>query len=164
MRKKLPVQYILNIMIPVILGIVVFTGCSTTEYNMSLPDDFAVYNKEKKVFKAVTAGGVKVRAYRVKNDPYGSLDMWFSAIDIHLKAGGYQKAGSEDFKSPRDLQGRFCEYRYLYNGKDYSYLLALLLQDDFIYVIESGGLEERVEKYKEAIISSMKGFTTGNDH
>ena len=143
---------------------VVFPGCSTTEYTMSLPDDFAIYNMEKKVYKAVTAGGVKIRVYRVKNDPYGSLDMWFSAIDIHLKAGGYIKKGSEDFKSPQNFKSRVSEYGYLYNGKDYTYLLALLMHGDFIYIIESGGLQDRLEKHKKDIISSMKGFTTGNNH
>jgi len=146
-----------------LLGILFTFGCAT-EYKLNLPDSFAVYNREKKAYRAITAGGVKVRSFQVKNDPKGSVEMWFSAIDIHLKSGGYQEVSSEDFTSPQNFNGRIAEYRYLYNGKDYTYLIAILIDQDKIYVIESGGLQKRVSPYKKEIISSIKDFSTGNTH
>jgi len=146
-----------------LLGILFTFGCAT-EYKLNLPDSFAVYNRENKVYKAITAGGVKVRSFQVKNDPEGSVEMWFSAIDIHLKSGGYQVVSSEDFTSPQNFDGKLAEYKYMYNGKDYTYLISILLNQDKIYVIESGGLQKRVAGYKKEIISSMKNFSTGNTH
>lgn len=144
------------------LLVILFTGGCATEYMLNLPDSFAVYERENKEYKAITAGGVKVRSFQVKNDPEGSVEMWFSAIDIHLKSGGYQVVRSEDFTSPQNFDGRITEYRYLYNGKDYTYLIAILINQDNIYIIESGGLQKRVSKYKKEIISAMKQFSTGN--
>ncbi|MFW5862658.1 MAG: hypothetical protein ACOCWZ_10420 [Spirochaetota bacterium] len=146
------------------LLVILFAGGCATEYTLNLPDSFAVYSREKKVYKAITAGGVKVRSFQVENDPEGSVEMWLSAIDIHLKSGGYQLVSSEDFTSPQNFDGKMAEYKYMYNGKDYTYLIAILLNHDKIYVIESGGLQKRVAEYKKEIISSMKNFSTGNTH
>jgi len=139
-------------------------GCATAKHDLSLPDSFAIYTREKKVYKAVTAGGVRVRSFQVKNEPEGSVEMWFSAIDIHLKSSGYQKVKHEDFTSPQKFEGKLAEYNYLFNGKDYTYLIAIIIDQNKIFVIESGGLKERVAQYKKSITGSMKKFTVENTH
>jgi hypothetical protein len=141
----------------VILTIMI-SGCSP-KFTIKAPDGFAVFNRETKIYKAISSDGIKITAYTVDNDPYGDIGMWKEAVDFYLRGNGYHEALKKDIAAGNNMKGVYTEYLYRFNAENYIYSLALFVDEKNIYIIQTGGIKSFYDGKREGILKSISGFT-----
>ena len=138
-----------------------FAGCETSEYSIKKPEGFAEYKKTGKVYNAISAEGIRLRVYTVKNEPYGNPEMWMESVNIYLKSRGYKRIDKRKISGSGNIKGFYTEYIYRYYGDNYIYSLTIFDKKDNLYLIESGGIDYYYKKRKKSIIGAIKEFKIG---
>lgn len=147
-------KYIFNFfMISIIL-----TASCTPKYIFNKPDGFAEYKIKNDIYKAISSDGIKIKVYFAKNEPYGEASMWMESTDSYLKGIGYTSISSDKVVAESGKSGICNEYKYLYYGRVYEYIVSIFIDKDNIYIIEASGLEKYFNKRKEAILNGIKKF------
>lgn len=131
-------------------------ACGTIDF--ATPSGFAKYTRDAKDYRAISADGIRIKVRRLKNDPYGDLKMWSDAAGQYLADQGYRRIMDGTLDAPGGFEGRYEEYRAIYNGKTYAYITGYLVGKDDIYIIETTGEESVFGKRRDAIMRSIKGF------
>ena len=133
------------------------TGC--TSFTVPGPAGFAEYPVKKGVYRAITSDGVRLRVYRIKNEPFGDASMWNASAALYLKKKGYREKNSVPVTAGSGIKGTLSEYLYHYYGKDYVYALALFTDRSYLYIIEAGGTQKEYGKKRESLVSAIRGFS-----
>ncbi|HON77969.1 MAG TPA: hypothetical protein PK544_05730 [Spirochaetota bacterium] len=135
-------------------------ACETSRYSMRTPEGFAKYEKEEHVLKFVSSDSIRIKARSIKNEPYGDLTMWSDTVQHYLKSNGYHEVTAKELATPDNIQGRYTEYSIRYNASDYIYGVALFVDTDTIYIIESGGEKKYYDKKRNSVLEAIKSFRT----
>ncbi|MCU0849292.1 MAG: hypothetical protein MUD12_15525 [Spirochaetes bacterium] len=133
-------------------------GCGSMNFSISEPKGFARYKKDTAVFRAISSSGIRMKACRVKNDPYGDADMWSRSVELHLKGLGYHEISRSGLSAASGQKGELREYAYRFNGENYVYSLALFVTKKEIFIIEAAGIEAEFKKRRADIRKSIDGF------
>ncbi|HDP79430.1 MAG TPA: hypothetical protein ENN21_01160 [Spirochaetes bacterium] len=137
--------------------VAVLCGCETT-FTLRQPDGFAVYTRETASYKAITADGVRLRAFSRKNEPRGDAGMWGETVRVSLAERGYRLTSEKALSGRNNMRGKLYEYDYWYNGEDYRYSVGLFVEDDVVYIIEACGEAASYDRRKNDIAAAMNSF------
>ncbi len=141
----------------------VLNGCKTSSFTVKTPQGFAVYDREVKIFKAISPDGVRLRAYSRYNEPFGDESMWGETVKTHMISKGYRLVQEKEITAKNNLKGRLFEYSLWFNGEDYRYVITLFVHDKLVYIIETGGPSVYYEKRRSAVMSAIEDFSIHSD-
>ncbi len=130
------------------------SGCST--FRAQKPSSFAEYKIKTDSYRAISSKGVLFKIKSIKNEPYGSKEMWQESISYYFKTYGYQKKKSRDITTGKNVKGIYTEYSYRYNGENYIYSITIFVNKKNIFVIEASGIDKFYNNKREMIFSSIK--------
>lgn len=136
----------------------ILSGCGSMNFSITEPKGFARYKKDTAVFRAISSSGIRMKARRVENDPYGDADMWSRSVELHLKGLGYHEIARSGLSAAGGQKGELREYAYRFNGENYVYSLALFVTKKDIFIIEAAGIEAEFKKRRADIRRSIDGF------
>ncbi len=123
--------------------------------NLKTPPGFAVYKPARGAFRAISAAGVRIKAYAVKNDPEGDIAMWQTAIDRYFIESGYHLQKREPL-SVSGRNGSYSEYRCRYYGLDYIYSLTIVPRGKKLLIVETSGREDSYSRERDRIMQSLR--------
>jgi hypothetical protein len=126
------------------LLLVVCAACGP-RVTVQTPPGFAVRkDQEECVYRAATADGVAFAVRAEKNEPHGNLDFWSKTLDNQLRRIGYTPEGpAADVRTAGGLTGRELKYTRVEGGRKYRFWLAVFVTESRVWVVETGGDEER---------------------
>lgn len=110
-----------------------------------------------KTYRAVSPEGLPFRVRQFKNYPEQDLDFWKQALKVHLTREGYQFI-SENEAAADGKTVVCCEWGAPWGGDDYIYLTAVTVKGKKILVAEAAGEMKLFEKYRDAILNSIKSL------
>lgn len=134
-------------------------ACATIDF--PTPQGFAKFTKDQRDYRAISADGVRIKARRIKNEPYGDLRMWQDAIGHYFESLGYKEKESGVLAATEGYSGRFGEYRAVFNGREHRYIAALFVGKGDIVIIEAAGEEAVFAKRRDAVMTSIRSFNPG---
>lgn len=112
-------------------------------------------------YRATTASGVVVgiRAVEVDPDRGGNLAFWVEAVEQRMRRiGGYALLGKADVRAG-SLRGKQIRFGRDEGDRPYRYTVTLFLDDDYLYVVESGGAQDvydRTQRDVQRLIGSLR--------
>jgi len=118
------------------------------------PKGFAQYDKGE-TFRAVSPSGVVYRVRKEANKPKADLAFWKEALKNRMIDAGYAFVTEGSIQS-QGQEGYLLELAAPFGQLDYSYLIAIYVQDDEIYIAESVGEVSLLKKEREAIVEAMQ--------
>lgn len=125
---------------------------------VTTPQGFAHYTKDTGMYRAISADGVRLKARRFENKPYGDLAMWQDAMGNHFTSLGYRELATGVLDAPEGYAARYAEYQSIYNGRSHRYIAALYVGKGDIVIIEAAGEEPVYLKRREALMKSITAF------
>lgn len=131
-------------------------NCQATQ-KMMLPDSFVRYAKPQKSVKAITASGVRLKTFRFPNEPRGDLELWAASVREQLEKTGYRITASEPVGA-RTLKGILNETQAQYQGNEFSYLIVVFVQEEWVYTIEAAGEKAVYNKVRADILKVLETF------
>lgn len=134
----------------------VFSAGCTSSFQTVKPSGFAEYEKKGDVYQAISSDGVRIRVFRVNNEPYGDTSMWGESVSIFLKSIGYKELVKKNLDYSKKWV--YTEYIYWHFGNNYIYSIALNADQKNIYVIESTGIDSFFNKKRDLVIKFIEGF------
>lgn len=135
-----------------ILSLALMGACSRV--GVEKPEGFAEV-KTWKSYYAVSPEGVLFRVRYVKNYPVKEINFWQEAVKIHLEREGYELIKEEEFDAG-GKKGVFFEWGAPYGHENYVYMTAIAVFGKRISIAEAAGELSLYQKYKEALVSSLK--------
>jgi hypothetical protein len=129
-------------------------GCST--FKAQKPSGFAEYQMKGDTYKAISSKGVLFKIKSIKNEPYGSKEMWQESVSHYFKTYGYQKKNSKNITTDKNIKGLYTEYLYRYNGENYIYSITIFVNKDNIFIIETSGIDNFYNNKRKDIIDAIK--------
>ena len=120
------------------------------------PEGFAEIESGR-IYRSVSPEGLPFRVRQFKNYPEQDIDFWSQALKVHLTQEGYQFISETEIDNDgRDI---VCyEWGAPYGGDDYIYLTAVTVKNKKILVAEAAGEMKLFNKYRDAIIDSIKSL------
>lgn len=118
------------------------------------PAGFADYEGTQKL-QAVNAERVVYQVRQIDNKPRADLAFWRVAMKEHLLKSGYVLV-TEGELGDAARPGYFIETSAPRGSADYSYLVAIFVQDQHITVIESAGELATYKAQREQIFAALK--------
>lgn len=133
-------------------------GC--TRYQVELPEGFAELKRQKAGnYLAVSPEGIQFSITTEKNYPKQDLEYWQTAMGDHMKKAGYTLVSGPDRFDTEKQEGVVFEWAAPYSGKDYIYLTGLVVSGKRLLVIEAAGEYTEFQRYKQAIMDSLKSIS-----
>jgi hypothetical protein len=100
-------------------------------------------------YRAMTPDGVVMGVRVVETEGRGDVDFWTRATVLRMRQlNGYALLGATDVKSKDGTPGRELSFGHDENGKPYRYTVRLFVAQDRLFVVESGGPREVVQRYQ----------------
>lgn len=128
-------------------------GCTSLPHSAA-PAEFATY-ESKDSLQAVSAERVVYQLKRVGNKPFADLAFWQVALKERLLKGGYVVTAQGPIEASGH-KGYFIETTVPRGTSDYSYLVALFVQDKNLIVIESAGELSAYKAQRQKIFAAIK--------
>ncbi len=156
MRPGKSSAVILLMLSMLLICILLTTGCKTTVAPRgAVPEGFALYDT-REIVKAVSPDGVMFRIRAEKNEPEADLPFWSEALKIRMLNAGYRFLKESDVMAGNH-RGYLLELAAPLGVKDYSYLIALFLNDrDQLLIVESVGEVTLFNTRREDIVAAIK--------
>jgi len=120
------------------------------------PEGFAAY-PEGKTFQAVSHDHVVYRVRFEKNEPQAQFPFWREALIKRMASAGYRII-SDTSITLSGKQALLLEAAAPIGETDYSYLIAMTVQDKNILIAEAAGKVELFQKKKEAILKAISAI------
>jgi hypothetical protein len=145
-----------------LVGVCVFL-CACSYFSVETPRGFAEIPQEQirqnsVIYKAVSPEGLRFRVRKEENYPLMSLDFWTQALKNQLQKEGYTLIGEERDFQTEQRSGVYFEWGLPYGNETYMYLTSIIVCNDEILVIEAAGEASLFNKYKDALVSSLKSI------
>jgi hypothetical protein len=103
--------------------------------------------------RITNAHGVVVGARVEKNEPQANLDFWVEAVDLRLKARGYEADGeAADVKNASGIPGRSLHYKRGW----YRYWIDVYATEKRVVVVEATGDARDFDAAKTSVEASMR--------
>ncbi len=134
-------------------------GCGHS-FEASTPQGFVeLEDQEEYDYRATTADGLVIAVRELEHEPKGTQDFWTRAIENQLRQkGGYALLGKHDVTTKTGLKGKQLRFGHDEGGTPYLYVLTLFVTDDTLYLMESGGTKELVERHREQLEWAIQNF------
>ncbi len=129
-------------------------ACTTPPPASQTPAGFASYEGTQKP-QAINAERVVYQVRQLDNKPRADLAFWRVAMKEHLLKSGYVLV-AEGETGDAARPGYFIETSAPRGSADYMYLVAIVVQDQHITVIESAGELAAYKAQREQIFATLK--------
>jgi hypothetical protein len=129
------------------------TACGRPFKVKTAPGMVELDNQEPQyAYRALTPEGVVMAIRVVDTDDKGDLEFWVRATTLRMRQlNGYALLGAADVKSRDGTPGRELRFGHDENGRPYVYDLRLFVAQSRLFVVETGGPKEQVDKYKTSL-------------
>ena len=141
-------------------------GCGRP-YEVATPEGFVeltdgdarVYDSNASEYRASTADGVVLGIRAWKNEPKVDLAVAVRAIENRTRLGeGYALVEKKDVTARNGVKGQELRFGHDENGAAHLYSVAVFVTDDHVYLVESGGKTDLVDKARASIDWFVKSF------
>lgn len=141
-----------------IFGLIVLLALtqSCSSFEISKPEGFAAYQKQRSQFRAISPKGVRFMVKEIRNDPKGNLATWTDIIESHLMNLGYHGIQKQEIKTKQGTKGSLIVSHYNLHNRQYTYLLALFVKEDKIILIQTAGEAKEHQNHSLNIIEAIK--------
>jgi hypothetical protein len=103
-------------------------------------------------YRAIAPEGVVMAIRVVDTKGRGDLEFWTRATSLRIhQLDGYALLGRADVQSRDGTPGKELDFGHDENGKPYLYSLRVFVRDSRLYLVETGGPKDEVERYKQAL-------------
>jgi hypothetical protein len=148
-----PTRCLSAILLSILWGTVACVHTQVAVTDHSIPDGFARYTKAKEV-KAVSPEGVVYRVRDEDNKPYADLPFWKEALKKRMLDAGYIFLREAPIAA--DIhKGYLLELTAPFGQQDYSYLIAIFIQEKKILIVEAAGEVTQIAGHREAILAAI---------
>lgn len=127
-------------------------GCTPLPRSAA-PAEFATYESTESL-QAVSAERVVYQLKRLENKPFAALAFWQVALRERLLKAGYVVTGEGAIEASGH-KGYYIETTAPRGTADYTYLVALFVQDKNLIVIESAGELTAYKAQREKIFAAI---------
>lgn len=141
------------------LAFAFLTGCGHS-FEAATPVGFVeLEDQTLHDYRATTADGLVIAVRELDHEPEGSEDFWARAIENQLRdRGGYALIGSQEVQSKSGQKGKQMRFGHDESGTPHVYVVTLFVTKDTLYVMESGGTKELVERHKDQLDWAIQNF------
>ena len=123
---------------------------------LSAPDGFAHVGGEYDD-RVASANGIVVATRVVPNDPKANLDFWAQAIDLRLRARGYEPSEQpQEVKNEAGLPGRELHYVFFDGTRKNRYVVDVYATSRRILLVEAAGDAGDFEKSLPQVLATMR--------
>jgi hypothetical protein len=131
------------------------TACGPGSH-LAAPDGFAHIGGDYDD-RVASANGVVIGTRVVKNDPKANLDFWSQAIDLRLRARGYELSEQPtDVKSDTGLPGRSLHYVFFDGTRKNRYFVDVYATSRRILVVEAAGDVGDFDANMPKVVATMR--------
>jgi len=103
-------------------------------------------------YRALAPEGVVIGVKVVDIGDKGDLAFWTRATTLRMRQlDGYALLGTSDVKSRNDVPGRELRFGHDENGKPYVYTLRVYVSNKRLFLVETGGPKDEVDRYQSAL-------------
>ncbi|MCB1170035.1 MAG: hypothetical protein KDK25_06865 [Leptospiraceae bacterium] len=138
----------------ILFALSMVAACKTP--TISTPAGFAVYEGQSSEYNLVSPDAVRIRVYKTKNQPVGSLATLTDAVELHFQSLGYQVLRNENISTNEGLSGRLFITSVMTMNGEYRYLASFFPMEEDVLVVEAGGRKEDFDPYEKEIIAQIK--------
>ena len=130
-------------------------ACGPSSHLMA-PDGFAHVGGEYDD-RVASANGVVIGTRVVANDPKANLDFWAQALDLRLRARGYEPTEQpQDVKSATGLEGRSLHYVFFDGTYKNRYFVDVYTRGKRILLVEAAGTVSDFDAATPQVIATMR--------
>ena len=131
------------------------TACGPGSH-LATPDGFAHIGGDFDD-RVATPSGVVIGTRVVKNEPKANLDFWTQAIDLRLRARGYELSEQPvDVKSDAGLFGRSLHYVFFDGTRKNRYFVDVYATSRRILVVEAAGDVGDFDANMPKVVATMR--------
>lgn len=139
----------------------VTTACGAASH-LSAPDGFAHVGGHYDD-RVASATGVVVGTRAVPNDPKANLDFWTQAIDLRLRAHGYEPSAEPvEVKNDHGLPGRSLHYVFFDGTRKNRYFVDVYATERRILLVEAAGDATDFDANTPKIVATMRSARLGS--
>lgn len=103
-------------------------------------------------YRAMTPEGVVMAVRVIDTDERGDLEFWTRATTIRMRElDGYALLGTADVKTRNGTPGHELRFGHDEARKPYIYLLRVYVTKKRLFLVETGGPQAEMERYKGAL-------------
>jgi hypothetical protein len=143
---------------PLWLTALAFTALSLTAcgrpFDVQTPPGFVELKDQEPqyAYRALAPEGVVVGVRVVDLDGQGDLAFWERAAELRMRQlNGYALLAKRDVKSRDGTPGRELDFGHDEHGKPYIYTVRILIAQGRLFLVETGGAKEMVDRYQKSL-------------
>ncbi len=137
-------------------------------YDAATPDGFVElsekegrYDEAHHEYRASTADGVVIGVRAFDNEPKVDLTVAVRALENRVRLGeGYALLGKKEVTSRDGVKGMQLSFGHDETGGPHLYEVVVFVNDDWVYILESGGKKDLIEKARASIDWFVRNFAT----
>lgn len=139
-------------------GILLAGGCGG--FTVDTPRGFLKLERTRHPYKAVSAEGAVLAVRRFKNPPKGRAAFWTKVVQDELtQQRGYKLLEKKAFRSSAGARGTRYHFSGEHRGDRYIYQLALVVTDDYVFVIEATAPQKDFARYQKQVDAFFASFS-----
>ncbi len=133
-------------------------------YSAATPDGFVEldedrYDKAAHEYRASTADGVVIGIRAYENDPEVDLALAVRALENRVRLGqGYALLDKKDATARDGTKGMTLHFGHDESGGPHLYTVTIFVTDDWVYLLETGGKKDLVDKAQASLDWATKNF------
>ena len=128
-------------------------GCGRPFDVKTAPGLVELDNQEPEyAYRAITPEGVAIAVRVIDTSGRGDLEFWTRATSLRMhELEGYALLGTSDVKSRDGTPGHELRFGHDEKRKPYLYMLRVYVAKKRLFLVETGGPQAEVERYKGAL-------------
>jgi hypothetical protein len=128
-------------------------GCSRPFDVKTAPGFVELENQEPQYdYRALAPEGIVMAVRVVPIKDHGDLQFWARATTLRMRQlNGYALLAEADVKSRDGTPGKELRFGHDEHGKPYVYEMRLFVRDEKLFVVETGGAQEQMDRYKPSV-------------
>ncbi|MCX7703041.1 MAG: hypothetical protein N2234_02920 [Planctomycetota bacterium] len=108
-------------------------------------------------FRAVSADGCYFAARKVKNEGEGTLKFWTETVKNTLTQNKpYRVVKEGAFSTEKELSGKYIIFETELEGVAHTYIVGLVVTENYVYVLEAGGEKQRFDDDVERVLTAFR--------
>jgi hypothetical protein len=136
-----------------LLLLVLCTGCGRPFDVKTAPGFVELENQQPQYdYRSVAPEGVVMGVRALPMEDKGDLAFWERAVTLRMRQlNGYALLEQKDVASKDGTKGRELTFGHDENGKPFVYRVRLFMAQDRLFLVETGGPKEQMDRYKQSV-------------
>ena len=103
-------------------------------------------------YRAIAPEGVVMGVRVVPIEDRGDLTFWERAVTLRMRQlNAYALLGSQDVTSRDGTKGKELRFGHDEHGKPYLYRVRIFVAQERLFVVETGGTKEQMDRYSKSV-------------